>query len=320
METLEFDTTELSLAAEFTLTEESDTQSQKVRLLARSAEPFYHSGYEVDILNDLYSMKIPKKLALDWEHGTIIGYSNHHEINSEGLFVSGVLTGSNETSKEVIQFSRDGIPLQASIAFRDGKIHYVKPFETVEANNRTYTAGERGLYVMRDNTLIAVAVCKNGYDNNTYAQFSKGTKVSLPIIKELTMSEASVEAEVKEEVVEAVESPTVEAEPVQEAEEAVQEAVVEVEFKLSISEIKAYLEEFGNEKALSYIVEGLNFSAAKEKHYEEVKKELADLKLSAKEIPAVTPVPFVRSDKEEFKLERNCNRAQSMLVKGFKKQ
>lgn len=305
------------LQGEITLSKDSqtDTQSQKITLLARTSIPFYHHGFEAETINDFASMTHNTKIVLDWEHDQIIGYANQFEVTPEGLVLHGVLTGNTQASQEVISNLRNEIPLQASISYRDFDIDYIMPGESVTVNNQEYVASDDGLAVIRNWNLFACAVCKQGYDGNTKTDIELSYTINKGDKQMDTQSEV-VDADVKDEVVEtqAVESETVEAEtkdepvtevvadtPTVEVTEQAEQATEEL--KLSVNDVKNYQMEFGNELALEYIAQGLSIQDAKNKHYELLKKENAELKAKTsvtQTAPAPAPVMPVQANNQHM--------------------
>lgn len=153
----------------------------RVHLKARAKQPISHPMFG-NVVHDFGSMSVNKKIALDWEHETNIGYTKSFSITDYGLEIDGLIFKNTENpshpANEVIYNLKNGIPLESSIDFRSSyDIVEVSPDEKVMVNGILFSDG----IIIKNWTLKKIAICALGQDPTTTAtaQF-KSTEILNP--------------------------------------------------------------------------------------------------------------------------------------------
>lgn len=98
------------------------------------------------------------------------------EVRNHQLHVQGTLTDATASGQKVLALARGGVNLQASVGFSPGKREYVSSGQTVRVNGRSFTAGDRGLTIIRAGKLREVSLLPIGADPGSSVSISaKGT-------------------------------------------------------------------------------------------------------------------------------------------------
>lgn len=167
----------LRMAGELKLTSNGDgAKTAKVTLLARSGDPVNIDGWGL-VVHDFDGMKAKAKIPLDYNHDPedSIGYLNNFDTSSGDLVCKGAIVlvnGPDDGDEDddvaaLVAKMTAGVPYEASIEFDDDMtLEYLPEGVTTSVNGRT-VAGP--VYIVRDWTLKAVAICKFGKDSNTSA-------------------------------------------------------------------------------------------------------------------------------------------------------
>lgn len=180
----------------------------RVHLKARAKQPISHPMFG-NVVHDFGSMSVNKKIALDWEHETNIGYTKSFSITDYGLEIDGLIFKNAENpshpANEVIYNLKNGIPLESSIDFRSSyDIVEVSPDEKVMVNGILFSDG----IIIKNWTLKKIAICALGQDPTTTAtaQF-KSTEILNPTnLGQFMQTETSEDVAKTEEVVKAEET------------------------------------------------------------------------------------------------------------------
>lgn len=159
------------LPASFSMTRLS-TQSDgsiRVHLQARSREPINHFWWG-NLVHDMESFKAPERIALDDSHDEEIGYASW-AITAWGLELDGVVipnvSNPAHSSNRIIYNLKNGIPQQSSIDFAgDYDVQILQDEESCMVNGALLKGPA---CVVRNWTLRACAICKEGADPNTSA-------------------------------------------------------------------------------------------------------------------------------------------------------
>lgn len=280
----------------------SEAKSVKVNLLANSGKPMPDMWYGQRIY-DLEGFSVHKdKLTIDYCHDDLkpIGYSSKVEVSADGLVMPGVLTGSNETSRQVIEDLRAGIPLEASITTEWTKAEVIEDGFAATVNGMEI---EGEAVIVREWSLRGVAICPYGNDKyaSTQIEESESKQLKVPVIrgeKKMEIKNAEVKA-VKAVEAEDVESVEAEAVTVIGTVEATAEQTVEIEDanvtaestdenaasveaeteqELSVADMaKPYVEAFGDMQGSAYFVKGLSMEDALKQELEQKNARIAEL-------------------------------------------
>lgn len=126
-------------------------------------------GYGHPVVVDLEGMKVPSQkrpILRQHDHERIVGHTETVEKTAQRLKVSGVLSGSDEQTAEVIATASKGFPWQASIGASVERMEFVDKGATVKVNGRNF---DGPIYVARATTLGEVSFVTIGADGATSA-------------------------------------------------------------------------------------------------------------------------------------------------------
>jgi hypothetical protein len=248
-------------------------KSQPVTLRARSSEPIAH-WFWGKVVHDFAGMKMAKdRIPIDYCHDSkdIVGYANRHEIDENGLTLSGALVPFKDSDRasEIVHKTNSGVPYEASIFFGgDGiKVEHVNAGITAFANGREY---QGPITIVREWPLRGVAVCPYGADAHTSSMFSNGETLAVEVVepKEETSQMATEEkTKIESEAVEAIEAEGVPVEQPVEATELEAEATEpeaqpepetepEPERSYTKTEVSELVDKFGADIAAKVMAQG----------------------------------------------------------------
>jgi hypothetical protein len=207
----------------------SGTVSAPVKITANSGDPVMIPNLG-PVVWDFDSMSHKPRIPLDWCHDPedSIGYLNKFDTSSGSLVCGGAIVPTDcddDQGAEIIAKAAGGVPYEASIESWGGTLELIDTGETATVNGKTVSGP---LFVLRDWTLAAVAVCKFGQDSNTETQLliaaSKNNSKRKKVLFRAMSKDINMDNEIKAvPAVEAVETikpevakvETVEAEKVQ---------------------------------------------------------------------------------------------------------
>lgn len=140
---------------------------------ARTGQPIVH-WYWGQIIHDMAGFTARKPvIAVDYCHDQreVLGFGDKQTPSDEGLDISGKLTPfePNDRASEVVHKSTEGVPYEASIQFDYSSVEFLQQNATATVNGQEI-AGPA--YIVRQWTLVGVAICIYGADGNTSTNFS----------------------------------------------------------------------------------------------------------------------------------------------------
>ena len=172
--------TALSAPATFLVSDKpADNETDwPIRLQARSKEVLDH-WYWGRMVHDFEGLEHNDRIKIDYCHDAreILGYCDRFEVSAYGLELAGQVVSASpgDRSAEVAHKARNGVPYEASIEFshRGLQIEFIPEGRSIEVNGLDL---DGPLHVFRKWKLTGVAVCPNGYDDNTRTEMSDGDK------------------------------------------------------------------------------------------------------------------------------------------------
>lgn len=143
-------------------------------MLARTGSVVY-SWYWGAIVHDMAGFTARKEtIVADYCHdrSEILGFADKQTAADAGLTLSGFLTPFTEDDRasEVVYKSKAGVPYEASIEFDYSSVEYLQQAATAVVNGQVITGP---CYIVRQWTLVGVAVCPYGVDGGTSTNFSR---------------------------------------------------------------------------------------------------------------------------------------------------
>lgn len=151
---------------------------RKFRIEAYSGGPMRHPDYGVPVVVDLKGMRVAKEsLPILSDHrGTLEASVGHTEAIEVGdsVIASGVFSGANAATDEVVSKLQNGMQLQASIGIRFKVANRIRipEGETLQANGRTF---EGPLVFIRQSELYEISVVPLGADQDTAVRLAAST-------------------------------------------------------------------------------------------------------------------------------------------------
>lgn len=137
---------------------------RKFRMTAYTGGKLLLAGFSYPVVVDLSGISIPKKsrpILRAHDANRIAGHTTAI-INSGGsLAIEGVISGANDTAREIIESADNGFPWESSIGAQARKMVFVDRGETVEVNGRRFTGP---IYVARQSVLKETSFVPLGAD------------------------------------------------------------------------------------------------------------------------------------------------------------
>jgi hypothetical protein len=152
--------------------EEGSEDISGFKMVGYSGKEIKDHWYWGNLAFDLNGFKFNKdKFPVLWSHDSfdmdnILGFSTGPSITDEGLVFTEQDTTfvDNERTKQFREYSKKGVPFQASIRGNPTKIEYVPEGESVEVNG--FQLNGPG-HVWRETELVECSVCMFGADSHT---------------------------------------------------------------------------------------------------------------------------------------------------------
>lgn len=153
----------------------------RVSMLAYTGIPMKLEGFQLPVVVDLETLKVPKsqKVPILRGHDTdrIAGHSDTIDVSPQRLKAGGVLSGTPKHTVDVLHTARRGFPWQVSIGAANTKrLEHVPAGESVKVNGRKW---DGPILVARHALLRELSILPMGADGNTDAAFSAAVDTGL---------------------------------------------------------------------------------------------------------------------------------------------
>lgn len=348
----------MRLPAELKLASNGDgARTAKVTIVARSGDPVNHP-YWGAIVHDFEGMSHKARIPLDYNHDPedSIGYLNKFDTSSGDLVCSGaIVLIQSEADEDVdddtvalVAKMQAGVPYEASIEFSDDmSLEFVPEGMSANVNGNDLPGP---LTIVRQWTLIGVAICKFGVDADTSAelQLSKSNVAAKRFFCRISTKGETMSKTTATEKIATVETPATPevngaTQLSQQAEEAPKAAeiakpsevkapeatvmsptpAVEPVKSDSRTEAKKFIDAFGD-AGIRYFAEGKTYDEAVAAHLKLQHQQITDLtqRLSITDRGAATPVKFqdgeATTDPKVVKLSRNLGDNLAKLAASIK--
>jgi hypothetical protein len=242
-----------------------------IEVLARTGKPVTH-WYWGRIVHDFSGMRSREKLAFDCNHdySKPIGYADKITVDGD-LKLSGELISrhNEDAAAEIMDLAPAGVPYQASIQFNPetAVFEYLDDNQTSTVNGDTV---QGPLVVVRQWELLRCALCLTGVDTGTSANLSgtsDGALFSVRWKEKKSMTTSKTQEPAGENLSDGQAKP--------EGDLANKAPVIDANAVRSQfqAELKRFTDRFGADGA-SYFGDGLEYTAALEKHCEKVEAAL----------------------------------------------
>jgi hypothetical protein len=142
---------------------------RKFAIMAYTGAAMNLLGWRHPTVIDLAGLTVAAKsrpVLMDHDPRLIVGHSTDIVVGQSDVRLEGVVSGTGESAREIVESSRNGFPWQASIGASARRWEEVKAGDQVTVNGREF-AGP--LYVIRAADLKEVSFVALGADDNTEA-------------------------------------------------------------------------------------------------------------------------------------------------------
>lgn len=133
-------------------------------------------GWRYPVVIDLAGLSVSAKsrpVLMDHSSSLIVGHTTQVAVASGEITLEGVVSGTGDAAKQVVESSRNGFPWQASIGASARRWEEVKAGDKVVVNGREHVGP---LYVIRASDLKEVSFVALGADDNTSAAVAAGAR------------------------------------------------------------------------------------------------------------------------------------------------
>lgn len=148
-----------------------DGNEDNFKMVGYSGGIIANHWYWGNLIFDLKGFKFKDKHPIlwahdDWNMDNILGVSTKPKITDEGLVYTDkeVTFVDNEKVSQFKEYSRKGVPFQASIRGNPTRIEYIEEGVTVKVNGTEFNGPG---HIWRETELMECSVCLFGADNNT---------------------------------------------------------------------------------------------------------------------------------------------------------
>ena len=169
-----------------------DASPATFRSMAYGGGAMVVSGFGETVL-DLAGMDIPATFPILADHKNELDSVAGHgrgEIQNGELHASGEIVRTSKAGGTIINLSKAGVPLQASMGAHPLEIRHVRAGEKIVANGREFVAGVRGLKFVTKSKLRELTVTPLGADASTTVNVAAKSEDSSMIDGTLTADEA----------------------------------------------------------------------------------------------------------------------------------
>lgn len=147
----------------------SDKTIKKVSFNAYNGGAVSLNSLFYPVVFDLATLKKSDNVPLLFNHDldAIVGHSTDINVNSiKGITGDGLISGTGDRAKEVIDNANNGFPWQMSVGIRGDKLLFYGSDETFTANGQTFSGPK---YLARDALLREISFVPAGADDKTSA-------------------------------------------------------------------------------------------------------------------------------------------------------
>jgi hypothetical protein len=141
----------------------------KLEIVAYTGGEIIPSGMGPTVI-DTAGLKLAGQIPLVADHVTelasIVGHGTP-TVEAGNVLVRGSLIDATPAASQVLQLARGGFEFQASVGVQIGDRQFVRAGETVSANGKSFTAGPRGLTLVKAGVLREVSILAIGADSQT---------------------------------------------------------------------------------------------------------------------------------------------------------
>ena len=164
-------------------------------------------SWGVPVVIDLKGMILPKDQSpqlRDHDTGKVVGHADSFEAGAT-LKISGVMSGANDWTEEIITSSDNGYKWQQSVGIQAIQVRFIKKDEVVKVNGRVFKNMEFYLIeksLLKENSYVALGadgntssnIAASRYKNNFLEEFKMDPKF-LAWLKAMSFDETKLSAE-----------------------------------------------------------------------------------------------------------------------------
>lgn len=135
-------------------------------------------GFQYPVVVDLATLKgadKPRPVLKDHDRAIIVGHTEKIANDGKALTAAGIVSGSGNPAKEVVEAADNGFPWAVSIGATAGKLERVKAGASVTVNSQTFTGP---VLVARGASLKEISFVSIGADEEASARIAAHASVS----------------------------------------------------------------------------------------------------------------------------------------------
>lgn len=263
-------------AAVSTIKPSADGRTADIELLARSVDPIQH-WYWGKITHDMQGMDHKDKVVLDYCHDDeeVIGFADGFDVQADGLHLTGKLVSVMEGDRAdvVMRQGGAGIPFEASIFFDDAQLEYIPEGMSTTVNGQSFDGPG---VIVRQWTLRGCAVCPYGADAQTNSSFADSSALRFQWRPNMAKKKAgeltAAHATEEQQATTTEQAVTTEAEAKADVEKTEPETVAtepsttELSAEDPRSQLKKFMQRFGDADGAKYFADGIDYQAAQDLH------------------------------------------------------
>lgn len=168
-----------------------DGKPAKISILAYAGGEMTPPGFGPTVI-ELAGIEHAADVVLLADHANEVNAVIGHGVPSKAdgqLLVNGTVTTATPAGQTVLALAKDGVSLGASVGIEVTKREFARSGTTVKANGKTFTAGDRGLTVVRGGVLREVSITPIPADRNTAVSIAAKGKTNMSTNPNVSESE-----------------------------------------------------------------------------------------------------------------------------------
>jgi hypothetical protein len=145
---------------------------RRFKLNAYNGGPMRLRWFLHPVIVDLAGLKVSKKarpVLREHDPDRVVGHTGDVKLGARRLDVEGIVSGTGEDAREVVENADNGFPWQVSIGANADKVVLVEEGEKAEVNGKQVTGP---IYIARRSTLGELSIVALGADDTTSAKLA----------------------------------------------------------------------------------------------------------------------------------------------------
>lgn len=160
---------ELCCEANIQAVKPGDKGPSRFSMNAYTGGPMRIAGYRNPVVIDLEGIEAANEslpILRGHDDDRVVGHSTEIKAETDGLHVSGVVSGAGADAKEIVQAAKDGFPWQASVGAQPSQTEQLRAGKSTTINGQTIKGPA---HIVRRSVLGEISFVARGADNKTSA-------------------------------------------------------------------------------------------------------------------------------------------------------